>query len=257
MSLLWIHAIIWPCVNALVGILAFEWCWHVTKPIREIDEARDSKYPAFRRNDAKNWRRWKFYPGAMTFFVFRLFLAIFNLLLCYILTKIICAGANIESGRPITGCRCKAIRYLYLVQARIEMLAFGYRFKTRKLDFDYSEYLGPDYKETMKLPKKISTIVSNHSSWFDPLLLNNIFACGFVAKREVKTAPVGGVIAMALGSIFISRGGSPEELQKIVDEIDERQRMIEDYGEYPPFIVFPEGGTSNGSCILPFKRGAF
>jgi hypothetical protein len=115
MTLMWIHAIIWPCVNALVGILAFEWCWHVTKPIREIDEARDSKYPAFRRNDAKKWRRWKFYPGAMTFFVFRLFLAIFNLLLCYLLTKIICAGANIESGKPITGCRCKAIRYLYLV----------------------------------------------------------------------------------------------------------------------------------------------
>ena len=102
------------------------------------------------------------------------------------------------------------------------MFAFGYRFKHKKLDFDYSEYLGPDYKETMKLPKHISTIVSNHSSWFDPLLLNNIFGCGFAAKKEIKNVPVGGVIAMALGSIFISRGGSPEELQKIVEEIDER-----------------------------------
>lgn len=92
------------------------------------------------------------------------------------------------------------------------MFAFGYRFKHRKLDYDYSEYLGADYMETMKLPKHISTIVSNHSSWFDPILLNNIFGCGFVAKKEIKTAPVGGVIAMALGSIFISRGGSPEEL---------------------------------------------
>ena len=62
---------------------------------------------------------------------------------------------------------------------------------------------------------------------------------------------------MALGCIFISRGGSAEELQKIVDEIDERQRMIEDFGEFPPVIIFPEGGTSNSSCILPFKKGAF
>ena len=53
MTLTWIHAIVWPCLNALVGILLFEWCWKVTKPIREIDEDRDSKYPAFRRNDAK------------------------------------------------------------------------------------------------------------------------------------------------------------------------------------------------------------
>ena len=53
MTLTWIHAIIWPVVNALVGILLFEWCYKVTKPIREVDEERDSKYPAFRRIDAK------------------------------------------------------------------------------------------------------------------------------------------------------------------------------------------------------------
>jgi lysophosphatidylcholine acyltransferase/lyso-PAF acetyltransferase len=33
--------------------------------------------------------------------------------------------------------------------------------------------------------------------------------------------------------------------------------LIEETGEYPPFFVFAEGGTSNGRYLLPFKRGAF
>ena len=65
------------------------------------------------------------------------------------------------------------------------------------------------------------------------------------------------MISKALGCIFISRGGTPEELQKVVDQINERQVKIEETNEFPPFMVFPEGGTSNGTCLLPFKRGAF
>lgn len=33
--------------------------------------------------------------------------------------------------------------------------------------------------------------------------------------------------------------------------------MIEETGEYPPVVIFPEGGTSNGRYLLQFKRGAF
>lgn len=36
-------------LNAAVGLYCFEWAWKKTKPIREINEKRDSKYPAFRR----------------------------------------------------------------------------------------------------------------------------------------------------------------------------------------------------------------
>jgi 1-acyl-sn-glycerol-3-phosphate acyltransferase len=62
-------------------------------------------------------------------------------------------------------------------------------------------------------------MVSNHASWFDPLALQPIFNCGFAVKKEIKNAPIAGIIAKTLGSIFISRGGSPEELQKVVEDI--------------------------------------
>jgi len=255
MSYTWVHAIIWPVLNALIGIIIFELSWKKTKPIREIDEARDSRYPSFRRYDAVMWKRWKFYPGAITFMFPRLLLVLLNLGLSWILTLIITIGFDMD--QPLTGWRNSIIKPLYWFQAKLEGKFFAYRTNFRKMDFDYSYYLGKDYKETQQLPKRVSTYVSNHSSWFDPLLLQPCFGCGFAVKKELKNAFIAGVISKALGSIFVSRGGTPEELQKVVEDIKERQENIEEKTEYKPFMVFPEGGTSNGTCILPFKRGAF
>ena len=42
-------------INALVGLYLFEKTWKTIKPLREINEERDSKYPAFRRYDAIHW----------------------------------------------------------------------------------------------------------------------------------------------------------------------------------------------------------
>ena len=60
-----------------------------------------------------------------------------------------------------------------------------------------------------------------------------------------------------MGCIFISRGATQDVRNDVVGQITERQKVIEEFGEYPPIVIFPEGGTSNGACILPFKRGAF
>ena len=113
-DLTWVHAIIWPVLNALLGILLIEYCWAMTKPIRDIDEARDSKYPAFRRYDAVKWSRWKFYPGAVTLMLPRLFFISFNLFLAWIFTLIITLGSDMEQ-HPLIGCRRKIINCLYWV----------------------------------------------------------------------------------------------------------------------------------------------
>ena len=39
--------------------------------------------------------------------------------------------------------------------------------------------------------------------------------------------------------------------------IADRQELIESSGSYVPLLVFPEGGTTNGSSLIKFKKGAF
>lgn len=71
----------------LLGLSLFEWAWCKVKPIREINEERDSKYPAYRRIDAKNWKKWKFYFGAVTFMPLRFFLSLTMVFLLFIFVK--------------------------------------------------------------------------------------------------------------------------------------------------------------------------
>ena len=74
----------------------------------------------------------------------------------------------------------------------------------------------------------------------------------------MKELPLISTIMEGLQSLYVSRGGTLEERNKIVEEIIERQRMIEDRCiDFPPFAVFAEATTTNGTCLFPFKRGAF
>jgi 1-acyl-sn-glycerol-3-phosphate acyltransferase len=43
--------------------------------------------------------------------------------------------------------------------------------KVKKIDCDYSFYLGKNYIDSMDNSKKTSTIVSNHVSWLDAIIL--------------------------------------------------------------------------------------
>ena len=111
----------------------------------------------------------------------------------------------------------------------------------------------------MRGPGRVAVIVCNHLGWPE---IFNLVCCpifpGFTPKKEIVEIPFAGVIARGLQSLFVSRGANPEEREKVVDEIVARQKLIEvDNLPYQPFCVFAEGTTSNGTHILPFKRGAF
>ena len=74
----------------------------------------------------------------------------------------------------------------------------------------------------------------------------------------MEKLPLMGAMCRGLQSLFISRGADEAGKQLIVEEIKERQQLIEDEMEYTnPICIFPETTTSNGKCLLKFKRGAF
>jgi hypothetical protein len=52
-------------IQAVIGICAVEFAFGKLNRFRDGNEARDTKFPAYRRLDAKNWNKCKFYPGAM------------------------------------------------------------------------------------------------------------------------------------------------------------------------------------------------
>lgn len=80
----------------------------------------------------------------------------------------------------------------------------------------------------------------------------------FTPKMEVKSLPLVSGIAIALQSFFIPRAGTPEERNTVVEKIIQRQKDIEvEMENFPPLSIFAESTTTNGTRMLPFKRGAF
>ncbi len=89
-------------------------------------------------------------------------------------------------------------------------------------------------------------LISNHLSYLDILVISAITPAVFVAKREVKFWPVLGLCAQIAGTLFVDRA---RKLQ-----VGEMNRKIQDALSAGVLVVlFPEGTSSNGQTVLPFK----
>ncbi|KAF4694518.1 Lysophosphatidylcholine acyltransferase 2, partial [Perkinsus olseni] len=110
-----------------------------------------------------------------------------------------------------------------------------------------------------RLPaSEIPTIVSNHVSYFDILvMLSRSVPVAFVAKKAVAKYPVSGDICTSLGSVYVSRAKDPKERKQVMNAIGDKQiRVLEGRSRYQ-LCVFAEGTTSNGTCLMHYHDGAF
>ena len=90
--------------------------------------------------------------------------------------------------------------------------------------------------------------VSNHSSWLDVLVLGAQLDACFIAKGEVADWPLIGWIARLGRTVYVRRARSSTGR--------ERDAMRLRLAAGDSLILFPEGTTSDGSRVLPF-RSAF
>ena len=124
-------------------------------------------------------------------------------------------------------------------------------------EFDYSYYLGEDYKQTSTLPGQPSTVVCNHQSSFDNFVLTSRHKLNFLADWWTSKVPIIGKLYTAGGCLWVKLSGTEEERAQVRHDIERRQRLAENNPQVNTLGIFPEGMVSNGVYLLPFKKGAF
>lgn len=92
-------------------------------------------------------------------------------------------------------------------------------------------------------------LVANHGSWLDIFVLNAATRVFFVSKAEVAEWPGIGWLARATGTVFIRRDKRDAAHQTRLLE----QRLREGHR----LLFFPEGTSSDGLRVLPFKSTLF
>jgi len=109
-----------------------------------------------------------------------------------------------------------------------------------------------------------SVLVCNHVGYWDIPILLEAFEPTFVAAESVQDVPIIGRIAKILGTIFVKH---PNKIEKnkssatfLISRLQWLTKQRNEKGENNttrPIVIFPEGTTTNGSYLLPFRTGAF
>ena len=109
--------------------------------------------------------------------------------------------------------------------------------------------LGIRYRMKGRPMRGPGAVVANHSSWLDIFALNAGKRIYFVSKSEVAGWTGIGWLARATGTVFITREARDAAAQRRIFE--DRLRAGH------KLLFFPEGTSTDGSRVLPFKSTLF
>lgn len=94
-----------------------------------------------------------------------------------------------------------------------------------------------------------TVFVSNHLSFLDIPVIGSVLRACFVAKDDIRSWPVFGALARLQQTVFVSRNPrrAGEMSSMLAAALDADNSLV----------LFPEGTTSDGSVVLPFKSSVF
>ncbi len=100
------------------------------------------------------------------------------------------------------------------------------------------------------VPQGPALVVSNHLSYLDPLVLAAQVDALAISKAELARWPMFGQAARRLGVVFVERGEarSRRAVMRAAEQVFRDGGII---------LNFPEGTTTDGSVVLPFRKGLF
>ena len=93
-------------------------------------------------------------------------------------------------------------------------------------------------------------VVANHISVFEIATFPFAFRGSFIAKKEMENWPLVGWVAKRFGVIFVDR--RPSHARDALAVVQKTVQTV----KYP-MILFPEGTTTNGAYVKPFKSSLF
>jgi 1-acyl-sn-glycerol-3-phosphate acyltransferase len=105
--------------------------------------------------------------------------------------------------------------------------------------------LGCKVHVTGQIPRR-GLVASNHLGYVDILVIGSVCPCVFVAKSDVRGWPVFGLLARLAGTVFVRRK-APADAARQVQTLGSVLR-----GGHP-MVLFPEGTSSGGESVLPFR----
>jgi 1-acyl-sn-glycerol-3-phosphate acyltransferase len=100
------------------------------------------------------------------------------------------------------------------------------------------------------LPLGPAVLAANHVSWLDPLVVASLLPCVPISKSEVARWPVVGPFARELGVVFVARGDPGSGVRVLRGAEAALAHGL-------PVLNFPEGTTTRGDAVLPFRKGLF
>lgn len=109
--------------------------------------------------------------------------------------------------------------------------------------------IGIGYRTEGRPMRHMGAVVANHASWLDIFALNACQRIYFVSKAEVARWPMIGWLARATGTVFIERDPRRAKDQQALFEARIRAGH--------KLLFFPEGTSTDGRRVLPFKSTLF
>lgn len=151
----------------------------------------------------------------------------------------------------------RIVAYLALTVALLPVQVFAIRFNRRlsiRLPLFYHRLcvriLGFQIRTHGERAAKGPVLFAcNHTSYSDISILGALLPASFVAKAEVASWPLFGGLAKLQRTVFVDRRPAKATVQR-----DEMVRRLE---EGDNLILFPEGTSSDGNAVLPFKSALF
>ncbi len=100
-------------------------------------------------------------------------------------------------------------------------------------------------KQFYTLPSRC-LVYANHLSYLDILAIAASIPCIFVTSLDVGATGIIGILSRMAGAVFIER----RRAQSLRREVPMLQELLSEAGR---ITIFPEGTSSDGSGVLPFK----